>query len=217
MVAERKVRIIHIIETVIQHIVVLFFLLILWELFKNYSFKSLGTWHIILCTLGFALCMAEALILFSKDSVLLTGVDRVTKGKYHAVVMFIAFLCITIGISLKIYQKADEGRHHFTTTHGRLGLSAWILVIISIFAGMAAAKPNVFLNFARPVWFKLFHLIVGAAAYIIGIVTVGYGLHYLQQYTGENGRIALLVFLIIYVVYSLIGSVLTCYNLVLNK
>lgn len=98
-----------------------------------------------------------------------------------------------------------------------LGLAAWILVFLAVFAGIFVGNAKRFSGLARPIWFKLTHLIIGVAAYVIGVVTVGFGLHYLEAYTSENGKIALLVFLVIYVTYSLVGSALTCFYLIFKK
>lgn len=51
---------------------------------------------------------------------------------------------------------------------------------------------------------KLCHTILGISAYILGIVALGFGLPKLGT-VPERGRIALIIFMSIYVVYSLIG------------
>lgn len=79
-------------------------------------------------------------------------------------------------------------------------------MFITVIGGIVLAKVP--LNNMKII--KFCHIIMGVTAYILGIVTIGYGLSYLVE---EKGRIALTIFMSIYVVYSLIGPCTTLINL----
>ncbi|KAJ8916367.1 hypothetical protein NQ315_005064 [Exocentrus adspersus] len=207
-----KERSLLIIDTLFQQLLAVFVLLILWEVFKNYNFNNAHAWHVVLCTLGFGLCMAEALLLFNKENSFLVNVDRAKRGSIHAAVMFLGFACITAGIALKINQKEERGSKHFTSTHGILGLVSWILTFISIILGILVGCAQKSTSLGRPASYRIVHLLLGVATYITGVVALGFGLHYLVGYTGLHGRNALIIFLALYVSYSLISSVKSCYN-----
>ncbi|KAJ8962908.1 hypothetical protein NQ318_001319 [Aromia moschata] len=207
-----KEKLLHLAELLQQQLVAVFFLLILWEVFKNYTLSSVGTWHIVLCVFGYGVCFVEAILMFTKEG-FLRDADRFTRSKYHALWAILGCVSVTVGVALKIYQKNESNRDHFTSTHGRLGLCAWILTVLVALVGPIVTYSKKFSHKIRPIWIKGCHIFLGIAAYVLGIVTLGFGLDYLSAYTGEHGRIALLVFLIVYVSYSLVRPVLTLFNL----
>ncbi|CAG9821233.1 unnamed protein product [Phaedon cochleariae] len=210
-----KDRAIYITEVIFQQILAIFCVIILWELFSqsNYDFSTKRTWHILLCVFGFALCMAEGVQIFRKESIVTVGNNRLDKAMAHLIVMCVAFLSITIGISLKISEKSDLNREHFNSTHGILGLSSWIIAFVTALGGVIV-KNSDRLNIGRPSLFKFVHILFGVSAYVLGIVSLGYGLHYLLV-IGSNrihGRDFLIALMSIYVSYSLIGPCLSLFH-----
>ncbi|KAJ8980661.1 hypothetical protein NQ317_017587 [Molorchus minor] len=218
-----------------QQLIAVFFILILWEVLKNYDINSVGTWHIILSTFGppkrriaesewesFAVCMVEAILMFKADGPL-RGYNRVSRGMFHGACMFLGCASITAGVSLKIYQKNENNIAHFTTTHGKLGgLSKYGTVSYRYFSvdlntsvchwrSIRINRPRISSSI-RLIWVKLFHNLLGIVTYVVGVVALGYGLNYIQTYTGENGRITLLVFLVCFVSYSLVGPIVSVFN-----
>lgn len=116
---------------------------ILWTVYEKYNLDSLSAWHIILCTLGvsfqltfcctklkiclvyyvlqYAFFMGEAVVLFASNSVLTLNINRLLKGQIHGILMGCGTILLTIGMSMKVYQKNDYNSEHFQTTHAILG------------------------------------------------------------------------------------------------
>nr|XP_023013676.1 uncharacterized protein LOC111503566 [Leptinotarsa decemlineata] len=202
-----KSRILHVSEILFQQILAVFILLIFWEIFKSYNFSQKPAWHIILCVAGFALFLAEGVQVYRKESIVSFGETRKDKIKVHGIIMVTGFICMSIGIILKISQKEDSNLAHFTTVHGKLGLSAWILAFVASIGGAISAQ----FSFAgKTATIRLVHLLVGVIAYLLGIINIGYGLKYLD--VGDNGKIFLIVLLSIYVCYSFMGPLLSVKN-----
>ncbi|XP_028137003.2 probable transmembrane reductase CYB561D1 [Diabrotica virgifera virgifera] len=207
-----KERIFHVTEILFQQMIAVFVLLVLWQLFiSNSPVNSKGTWHIILCVTGFALCMAEGVQIFRHESVVTFGNTREEKKLAHMIVMAFAFVCITIGISLKISQKEDSNRAHFTSTHGILGLITWIFSFITALGGVITMY---FRHLLSPRVIKLCHILLGITTYALGVATLCYGLQYM--YGTGRGWVALVVLLVVYATYSLIGPFKSIYNYLRN-
>lgn len=207
----------HISEILFQQILAVFIVLILWELFKStsYGIGSKGTWHIILCVLGVALCMAEGVQIYRKQSIVTFGHTREDKKNGHLVVMLFGFICITIGISLKISYKVDNNMAHFMTTHSRLGLSTWIISFVAILGGLLAYQARG-ISRISPSIIKIIHVVIGLSAYLIAIVTLVFGLEHLMG-AGTNGWIALTILFLSVAVYSLIGPLTSLFNYITGK
>ncbi|CAH1991454.1 unnamed protein product [Acanthoscelides obtectus] len=156
--------------------------------------------------------MAEGVQFYRKETIVTFGSTRESKVFGHGAVMGLAFIMILIGVSLKIQDKINNHRDHFATTHSQLGLSTWIIAFIAVLGGLASANILRFSSIGKPRLIKLIHLLIGVTAYILGIVTLGYGIAYLG--VPENGRTFLIVLMAIYVAYSLIGPCLSVYNFI---
>lgn len=59
---------------------------------------------------------------------------------------------------------------------------------------------------------KICHILLGLTSYLLGIFAIAYGLPKLAGVT-ERGRTALIIFMSIYVAYSLVGPCTTIINL----
>ncbi|CAG9830125.1 unnamed protein product [Diabrotica balteata] len=209
-----KERIFHVTEILFQQMLAVFVLLVFWQLFiSNSPANNKGTWHVVLCVMGFALCMAEGVQIFRHESVVTFGHTREEKKMAHMIVMAFAFICITIGISLKISQKEDFNLEHFSSTHGVLGLIAWILSFIAVLGGVFSMY---FRNTSiSPRVVKLCHIFLGITTYALGVACLCYGLEYLMGGRGR-GWVALVILLVVYATYSLIGPFKSIFNYLRN-
>lgn len=59
---------------------------------------------------------------------------------------------------------------------------------------------------------RLCHIILGISAYLLGIIALGFGIPKLGT-VPERGRTALIIFMSIYVVYSLVGPCTSIVNI----
>lgn len=66
----------------------------------------------------------------------------------------------------------------------------------------------------RPVFFKFIHNLLGIAGYVIGAVSLGYGINYgiLGRFSSKDAERAAIWCLGIAVFWSLIAALKSCYN-----
>ncbi|KAG5874396.1 hypothetical protein JTB14_012379 [Gonioctena quinquepunctata] len=147
--------------------------------------------------------MAEGVQIYRKESLVTCGETRLDNVKIHAVVMLLGFLCVTIGVSLRISANSD----HFTSTHGKLGLSAWIIAFVAAIGGLVSSRRKNSI-------IKLIHVAVGVTAYLLGIIALVFGLSYLK--VGDYRQMFLILLLFNYVGYSLLGPFKSVLNFIRN-
>ncbi|XP_063933007.1 transmembrane reductase CYB561D2-like [Zophobas morio] len=187
---------------------------ILTTVFASSEVNSLGTWHMVLTPLGIMLLMMESLILFTKDNIYTLHMPRTKKHYIHSSLQILSTILITTGIAFRIKSKSG---HHFTTTHGILGLSAWVLIWCSVFLGIATSQSQVLKRFVKPVWIKLCHTLMGVSGFTLGVVTLGYGLkEYFGRISHEKVIIAAIVTMAILYAWALLDTVKSIYNQIRN-
>lgn len=183
-----KQRALWILSTFYYQILAILTLLLFWILFENYNASSVMFWHILLSTAAYVPLMAVAIILFSEDNVASLYVKRTKKYWIHGVLLGISGLAVTIGISVEINAKGS--RPHFKSNHAILGLVSWVLVLVSIFIGLVAAKTKIVSSFIRPVWVKLIHNFLGIAGFAIGVGSLYLELSIVSRYGSEHLYVA---------------------------
>ncbi|XP_057664336.1 probable transmembrane reductase CYB561D1 [Diorhabda carinulata] len=209
-----KERFFHVSEILFQQVIAVFVLLIIWELFKSYSISSKHTWHIVMSVLGLALCMAEGIQIFRRESIVTFGHSREEKRTAHLVMMGLGFVSLTIGISLRISVTEDASRSHFSSIHAQLGLTTWILSFVSAMGGsISYFFPTSF----NPRIIKLLHIFIGISTFIIGITTLSLGIKNYLLSGFQRGWITLIVLLALYGSYCLISPLTSFFNYLISK
>ena len=86
--------------------------------------------------------MVEAILLFSPQSSLLQKAARKTKTKFHWITQVLALTCALGGVAAIYYNKELNGKPHFTTWHGLLGICSVGYVAIQAVAGVFLLYPK---------------------------------------------------------------------------
>ncbi|XP_055372058.1 transmembrane reductase CYB561D2-like [Condylostylus longicornis] len=127
--------------------------------------------HAWLCTLGYNLLMAEAMMTFFKGNILLSTMQRKTKTTTHWILQAFGG---TLGIAGSIVKIVDKTTH-FTTSHGIAGLVAMILSAISMISGICTLYNIEIKRFITPLINKFFHNVIGLSAFLAGMSALYYG------------------------------------------
>lgn len=141
--------------------------------------SSLFSWHPTLMTLGFGFFMLQAVLVFSPNSSLLKNVrDRRVKVTWHWVLNFIGLICVVFGFISIFYNKVLNGKPHFTTWHGCIGLAAIIYGILQAVGGIFAKYTP---KGMKPVDMKIYHatsatlmISLASAAMALGMCSTWY-------------------------------------------
>lgn len=119
--------------------------------------SDLFSWHPTLMTIGFALLMAQAIVIFSPESSLLQGSDRGSKVQLHWILNLFSIVAAAGGFGAIYLNKEVAGKSHFTSWHGKFGLAACVGSLLAALGGVAAKYSSSLRNYAKPINVKLYH------------------------------------------------------------
>ncbi|CAH0551311.1 unnamed protein product [Brassicogethes aeneus] len=209
-----KTRFFWIANILFHNLVAVVTVVLLTIIVQHSKLNSYKTWHYILCTLGYGLFMAEAIVIFSKNSSFTQDLNRRVNGYIHGILMGLAVISTTIGISFKIYQKNTSNSEHFTTNHGITGLVSWLLAMVAVFGGLAALFSKPFENYIKPIYIKFLHNFLGISSFSIGCASLALGLekHAILFHTSPETRVALTWAISIMTAMALLGALKSFYN-----
>ncbi|XP_071388234.1 transmembrane reductase CYB561D2 [Centroberyx affinis] len=136
---------------------------------------SLFSWHPFLMTLAFFLFMTEAILLFSPHGSPIKRFPHKTKGRVHWVLQCLCVCCAALGLAAITYNKHLNGKPHFTSWHGLVGLVTVCVVGVQ----SLAAVPLIYHSLAKG-WslakLKRYHAASGLVTYLLGSASLLLGL-----------------------------------------
>ncbi|GAA6221873.1 cytochrome b561 domain-containing protein 2 [Lates japonicus] len=137
--------------------------------------SSLFSWHPFFMTLAFSLFMTEAILLFSPHGSPIKRFPHKTKGRVHWILQCLCLSCAVLGLAAISYNKHLNGKPHFTSWHGLLGL----LTVCVVGLQSLAAVPLIYHSLAKG-WslakLKRYHAASGLVTYLLGSVSLLLGL-----------------------------------------
>ncbi|XP_068999741.1 transmembrane reductase CYB561D2 [Embiotoca jacksoni] len=133
------------------------------------------SWHPFLMTLAFCLFMTEAILLFSPHGSPIKRLAHKTKGRFHWTLQCLCAVCAVLGLAAISYNKHLNGKPHFTSWHGQLGL----LTVCGVGVQSVAAVPLIYHSLAKG-WslakLKRWHAVSGLVTYLLGSASLLLGL-----------------------------------------
>ncbi|XP_041810115.1 cytochrome b561 domain-containing protein 2 [Chelmon rostratus] len=137
--------------------------------------SSLFSWHPFFMTLAFSFFMTEAILLFSPHGSPVRRLPHKTKGRVHWVLQCLCLSCAVLGVAAISYNKHLNGKAHFTSWHGLLGL----LTLCAVGLQSLAAVPLIYHSLAKG-WslakLKRYHAASGLVTYLLGSASLLLGL-----------------------------------------
>ncbi|XP_043070420.1 transmembrane reductase CYB561D2 [Drosophila grimshawi] len=127
--------------------------------------------HAWLVTIGFSFFMAEGVMVHYGGNVLTNSYKRSTKTTIHWILMILGGGCGAAGALIKMIQKGFL----LKSTHGKLGLTAFILCLLAMSSGLAALCSMRVKKLITPLLNKAFHNFLGVACFVVALVTQYYG------------------------------------------
>ncbi|AWP02770.1 putative cytochrome b561 domain-containing protein 2 [Scophthalmus maximus] len=137
--------------------------------------SSLFSWHPFFMTLAFSFFMTEAILLFSPHGSPNKGFPHKAKGRVHWILQGLCVSCAALGLAAISYNKHLNGKAHFASWHGLLGL----LTVCVVALQSLAAVPLIYHSLAKG-WslakLKRYHAASGLVTYLLGSVSLLLGL-----------------------------------------
>ncbi|XP_072308477.1 transmembrane reductase CYB561D2 [Eucyclogobius newberryi] len=137
--------------------------------------SSLFSWHPFLMTLAFSFFMTEAILLFSPHGSPLRKFTHKTKGRIHWALQVLCVTCAVVGLAVIAYNKHLNGKPHFSSWHGLLGL----ITVCVVGLQSLAAVPLIYHGLAKS-WslakLKRYHAASGLVTYLLGCGSLLLGL-----------------------------------------
>lgn len=132
--------------------------------------------------------MTEAVLLFSPHGSPIRKYPHKTKGRVHWLLQCLCVCCAALGLAAIVYNKHLNGKPHFTSWHGLLGL----LTVCAAGAQSLAAVPLIYHSLAKG-WslakLKRYHGASGLVTYLLGSGSLLLGLCS-TWFTGSVGESA---------------------------
>lgn len=123
----------------------------------------------------FSFFMTEAILLFSPHGSPIKRFPHKTKGRVHWVLQCLCVSCALLGVAAISYNKHLNGKPHFTSWHGLLGL----LTVCVVALQSLAAVPLIYHSLAKG-WslakLKRYHAASGLVTYLLGSASLLLGL-----------------------------------------
>ncbi|XP_045884724.1 transmembrane reductase CYB561D2 isoform X1 [Micropterus dolomieu] len=133
------------------------------------------SWHPFFMTLAFSFFMTEAILLFSPHGSPIKRFPHKTKARVHWILQCLCVSCAVLGLAAISYNKHLNGKPHFTSWHGLLGL---LTVCVVGFQSLAAV-PLIYPSLAKG-WslakLKRYHATSGLITCLLGSGSVLLGL-----------------------------------------
>lgn len=120
--------------------------------------------------------MAEAILVFSRESSILRTAAHVTKVNSHVVGMVLSLVCALLGVSAMWYNKELAGKPHMTTWHGTLGYVTVAYVVVQCIAGIFVKYHHLVKKYLKPVQLKMYHATSGLLLYSLACGSLVLGL-----------------------------------------
>lgn len=111
--------------------------------------------------------MTEAILLFSPHSSPVGKLKHQVKSRLHWILQFSCMSCALVGLGTIFYNKHANGKPHFSTWHGLLGLVTMCAVVLQ----SVGALPLLYHRLAKG-WslakLKRYHAAAGLVSYLLG-------------------------------------------------
>lgn len=131
----------------------------------------------------------EGVFSISGEANLSRCLSRPNRIIFHWIFLTTGLTLMLIALIIIIIHKNRLGKTHFVTTHGQLGLGAFIIAGIVVFLGILANNTRWFYPHVRPVLIKLTHVYGGITVsilFIAAVITGTYKDNFLGSYTGRS-------------------------------
>lgn len=119
----------------------------------------------------FCLCVTEAILIFSPDSVLSCCCSHKVKAQLHWTAQTLVLMTATLGLAFVVSSKNRSELPHFVSWHSVLGLLTFLATFGQVLCGLCLQFPQL-LKIAPVSHLRLYHSMSGLMVYLLATFTV---------------------------------------------
>lgn len=137
-----------------------------------------------------------------KDNVLAKNLTHQWKIRLHWLIQGVAIACNIAGFIIAYVNKNRNNRDHFTSYHGKFGLTTLIISLVGLLAGTTALYSAALRKYIKPSLNKALHICFALLSYAFAIVSflfVVYSSGWFKNRINENDFIQIASFVVIIV------------------
>ncbi|RNA36289.1 cytochrome b561 domain-containing 2 [Brachionus plicatilis] len=139
--------------------------------------SSLFSWHPFLMTIGYVGFLFQAILVFSKESSLFSGVKHKNKVTLHWILNALGVFSILVAYAAIYYHKEEIERPHFKSWHGTIGIFTIGYTVIQFIAGHNLTIFNFFIRkFVKYQSLCMYHATSGTFLYVLACVSISLGI-----------------------------------------
>ncbi|XP_017019177.1 uncharacterized protein [Drosophila kikkawai] len=167
--------------------------------------------HAWLVTFGFVFLMAEGMMCFYDGSWLTLRFSRKSKTVFHVVLQILGG---GMGVAGCLIQLIRDDWSISVTVHARLGFAAFVLCLISLLSGLAAALARYLSRSISPLINKTFHVVLSFGAFVTAMMAQFYGFTQTGIFRGQGQDFVILmqVVTMVAMVITSIGAIKSLYQ-----
>lgn len=120
--------------------------------------------------------MTEAMLTFNPVNLPTRELSYRSRVFIHWLLQAVSTCAITASFTIIILNKIRLGKHHFTSNHGKVGLTAIVLTGVSIVFGVLSKFSYQFRHYLRPLNIKMIHSALAICCYVLGLASIALGL-----------------------------------------
>lgn len=129
----------------------------------------------------------------------------------HWVIQLIAILFIFIGFLVILSHKIINNKEHFTSLHGKFGLTSFIFMVSTSLGGLGALYSLKLKNYLAPIYTKLLHASFGLITFCLGTITILLGNFSVWWSFGEILRYTCLLLVLLIMILTVLRPSLKVY------
>ncbi|KAM9443951.1 transmembrane reductase CYB561D2 [Clarias gariepinus] len=129
--------------------------------------SSLFSWHPFLMTLAFSFFMTEAILLFSPHASPVGKLKHQAKSRLHWILQCSCATCALLGFGVIFYNKHANGKPHFSTWHGLVGVVTVGVVTLQSVGGLPLIYHKLVKGWSLAK-LKRYHAAAGLVTYLLG-------------------------------------------------
>nr|XP_046237500.1 probable transmembrane reductase CYB561D1 [Scatophagus argus]XP_046237509.1 probable transmembrane reductase CYB561D1 [Scatophagus argus] len=132
---------------------------------------SLFSWHPVLMSFAYCLCMTEGILLFSAEGSPFCCKSRKVKVRLHWFCQALVLIAAATGLGFMVASKNVSERPHLVTWHSMLGICTVAATVLQAACGICVLFPKLLRLSSLP-RLKLYHATCGLVVYLLATVTV---------------------------------------------
>ncbi len=134
--------------------------------------SNLFSWHPTCMAVAFITLVLQAIVIFSPESSLFQSSPRTDKVQLHWILHAFGLASAAFGFFAVYVNKEVNGRAHFTSWHGKMGLVTFGGAFGVALGGLCAKYGQSLRRFIRPASLKLYHATGGMLIFVCAMSTV---------------------------------------------